>query len=152
MTIETVVIRHPKERLSKCSLTPLHCRPEINFYKAKHGFRFNADGYTLLAVDAPPLSVADSGRPLLLLDATWRLLPRVKSSIDGTPVERSIPPGVSTAYPRVGRTFPDPTGGLASVEALFVARALLGDYDESLLFEYYWRDEFLANLPQWLIQ
>jgi len=149
VAIKTVVIRHPKEKLSKCSLTPLHGREEISFYKAKPGFEFSADGYTLLAVDAPPLSVADADRPLLLLDATWRLLPRVKASVVGCPIERSIPPGVQTAYPRVGKSFPDPSGGLASVEALFVARALLGDYDESLLDSYYWRGQFLAQLPTW---
>ncbi|MEE2756000.1 MAG: hypothetical protein VYA30_05045 [Myxococcota bacterium] len=149
MRIETVVIRHPKERLSKCSLTPLHDREEIQFYKAKQGFEFNADGYTLLAVDAPALSVADAGRPLLLLDATWRLLPRVKAAVVGDPIARSIPAGVTTAYPRVGTTFPDPAGGLASVEALFIARALLGDYDESLLAAYHWREQFLADLPNW---
>lgn len=147
--IKTTVIRHPKERLSKCSLTPLHERPEIDFYRAKQGFIFNATGYTLLAVDAPPLSLADSGRPLLLLDATWRLLPRVAAAVEGVPVPRSIPAGVITAYPRVGTHFPDPQGGLASVEALYVARALLGDNDVSLLAGYYWKEQFLENLPKW---
>ena len=75
--VETVVIRHPKERLSKCSLTPLHGRDEIQFYVAKKNFQLDATGYTLLAVDAPPLTPADRERPLLVLDATWKLLPAV---------------------------------------------------------------------------
>ena len=43
---------------------------------------------------------------------------------------------------------PDPLGGLASVEALYLARLLLGQRDNSLLAEYYWREEFLANLAE----
>ena len=145
--IETVVIRHPKERLSKCSLTPLHGREEIQFYVAKKKFQLDATGYTLLAVDAPPLTPADGERPLLVLDATWKLLPAVERAVSGAPVRRSIPRDVLTAYPRVGKTFPDPLGGLASVEALFIARAMLGDPDETLLDGYHWKDKFLAQLP-----
>ena len=92
----TVVIRHPKERVSKCSLQPLKGRVGIQFYKATDSFRFDATGFILLAVDAPLLTMADAmldeadaarlniqaivsaaqmqARPLLLLDSTWRLL------------------------------------------------------------------------------
>ena len=56
------MIRHPRERISKCSLRFLHDRPEMTFHRATKGFRFVATGYTLLAVDAPPLSPADAGR------------------------------------------------------------------------------------------
>ena len=41
----------------------------------------------------------------------------------------------------------DPTNGLASVEALFIARLIMGDRDESLLDRYYWKDAFLDGLP-----
>ena len=144
--IPTTVIRHPKERIAKCSLRFLHERPEMRFFKAKPGFRFDADGFTLLAVDAPVLTPADAGRPLLLLDSTWRLLPAVEAAVAGNPVRRSIPGGIATAYPRVSKNFADPTAGLASVEALYVARLLLGDDDPSLLDGYHWRDEFLATV------
>jgi len=147
--IDTVVIRHPKEKLSKCSLTPLHGRSEIQFFRAKPDFEFDASGFILLEVDAPPLSPNDNHLPLLILDATWRLLPKVRRRVIGTPLPRSIPPGIRTAYPRVGKNYPDPMGGLASVEALFVARALLGDYDPSLLAAYHWRESFLDGLPNW---
>jgi pre-rRNA-processing protein TSR3 len=40
--------------------------------------------------------------------------------------------------------FDDPANGLASVEALYVARRLLGDDDPSLLAQYHWREQFLA--------
>ena len=145
--VAVTVIRHPKERISKCSLRHLHDRPEFTFLKATKGFRFDATGFLLLSVDAPPLSAADAGHPLLLLDSTWRYLPDLEAAVDGDPIRRSIPPGVVTAYPRRSRLTPDPDAGLASVEALYVARLVLGDDDPALLDGYHWKDEFLAALP-----
>ncbi len=142
LAIRTVVIRHAHERLSKCSLTPLHGRTEIEFLVARGEMRFNAEGFIVLAVDAPVLSPADAGRPLLLLDSTWHLLPKLVRRLDGVPVYRSLPAGIETAYPRVSKMSEDPLGGLASVEALYLARRMLGDDDLSLLSGYRWRDEF----------
>lgn len=144
--IATTVIRHQKERISKCSLRFLHGRPEMTFVRHRPGFRFDATGFTLLAVDAPGLTRADTGRPLLLLDSTWRWLPQLLACLDGEFVPRSIPGGLATAYPRVSKVFEDPAAGLASIEALYVARAVLGDEDRSLLDGYRWKDVFLASL------
>jgi len=143
--IATTVIRHAKERIAKCSLRFLHDRPEMTFLRAKPGFTFDATGFTLLAVDAPPLSAADAGRPLLLLDSTWRWLPQLLACVRGEPVLRSIPGGLKTAYPRASKVFEDPAAGLASIEALYVARKLLGDDDVSLLDGYHWKAQFLAG-------
>lgn len=143
--IQAHVIRHPKERLSKCSLTPLHDRPDVTFYKLYNGFEFDASGFTLLAVDAPMLSVADAHRPLLLLDSTWRLLPRLMRCLQGEPVRRSVDTRIVTAFPRRTRDGTDPPSGLASVEALFAAYAALGQRDDALLADYYWREEFLKG-------
>jgi pre-rRNA-processing protein TSR3 len=142
--VATTVIRHPKERISKCSLRFLHDRPEMTFLRGKPNLRFDATGFILLAVDAPPLSLADQGQPLLLLDSTWRWLPQLNACVTGEPIKRSIPGELHTAYPRVSKTFEDPAGGLASIEALYVARKLLGDEDAELLHGYHWRDEFLT--------
>jgi len=143
--IPTTVIRHPKERISKCSLRHLHGRPEMTFLRATPGFTFDATGFVLLAVDAPEIGPADRGRPLLLLDSTWRWLPQVERCVTGEPLRRSVPSSVRTAYPRRSRLFEDPAGGLASVEALYVARRILGDDDPSLLDGYHWREAFLAQ-------
>jgi pre-rRNA-processing protein TSR3 len=145
--IQTTIIRHPKERRSKCSLTPLEGRGELRFLKAREGWQFNATGYTVLALGAPALTRGDACRPLLLLDSTWRLLPQLESCLVGKPVARTLP-AVPTAYPRVSKITEDPLGGLASVEALYYARALLGERDDSLLDGYYWRAEFLKNLEE----
>jgi pre-rRNA-processing protein TSR3 len=144
--IPTTVIRHHKERISKCSLRFLHDRPEITFLKAKPGFTFDATGFTLLAVDGDELSLADAGRPFLLLDSTWRWLPQLMACVRGEPVRRSLPASVRTAYPRSSKLFDDPERGLASVEALYLARRLCGDDDDSLLDGYHWKQEFLAAL------
>lgn len=142
-----IIIRHPKERLSKCSLEPLRGREDVEFIKAKEGFKFDAGGHILLALEAPPLSSADAGKPLLLLDSTWRRLPQLESCLEGEPLRRSLPLGIKTAYPRVSKTFTDPPGGLASVEALYVAKRIFGEEDATLLDHYRWKEEFLNNLP-----
>lgn len=147
MSVKTVVIRHPNENLAKCSLTPLHGRPEMEFLVGEGDMRFDATGYIVLAVDAPVISTADAGRPLLLLDTTWVLLPKLINRLTGTPIYRSLPDAVRTAYPRVSKMHKDPAAGLASVEALYLARKLLGDDDLSLLDGYYWKDAFLEKLP-----
>ena len=145
--VPVTIIRHPKERRSKCSLTPLEGREEISFLSARAGWSFDATGFTVLALDAPILSSADVGRPLLLLDSTWRLLPQLESCLVGTGVRRSLP-AVQTAYPRVSKIAHDPLGGLASVEALYFAQYLLGTADVTILDQYHWREPFIGAMRE----
>ena len=140
-----VVIRHPRERLSKCSLEPLRSRADIRFLTFGPGFSFDASGYILLQVEAPVLSREDGHLPLLLLDSTWRLLPSLLGGLTGRPLARSLPPAIRTAYPRKSKVDVDPARGLASVEALFSARRLQGRPHDSLLEAYYWKDSFLEQ-------
>jgi pre-rRNA-processing protein TSR3 len=142
-----VIIRHPKERKSKCSLEPLRQRPDLRFFTARPGFTFDATGMVLLTLDAPMISAADHHLPLLILDSTWRLLPALMAAVHGEPVLRSLPPTLKTAYPRVSKTHPDPARGLASVEALYAARRLQGRPADGLLDDYHWREAFLAQFP-----
>jgi len=145
--VRVTVIRHPKERRSKCSLTPLEGRPDIQFYRARPGWTLAVSGFTILALGAPELSRADAGRPLLLLDSTWRLLPQLQACLLGQGVCRTLP-AVRTAYPRVSKIAEDPQGGLASVEAIYLAMLLLGVRDDTLLAHYYWRESFLENVKR----
>ncbi|MEC8614227.1 MAG: hypothetical protein VXY17_02315 [Verrucomicrobiota bacterium] len=94
---------------------------------------------------AQELSADDAGRPLLLLDSTWRLLPQLEACLHGEGVRRTLP-AVATAYPRVSKIAEDPLGGLASVEALYFAKLLLGERDDSLLSSYHWRETFIETL------
>jgi pre-rRNA-processing protein TSR3 len=140
-----VIIRHPKERKSKCSLQPLRNREDLCFLTASDSLRFDATGYILLAVGAPPLDTSVSSLPILLLDSTWRLLPRLERCIHGVPVRRSLPASLRTAYPRKSKLGADPETGLASVEALYAARRILQRSTHGLLDQYHWKEAFLAQ-------
>lgn len=143
--IPITVIRHPKERRSKCSLRPLEARAEMTFHRARPNWTLDVSGFTILALGAPELSPADAGRPLLLLDSTWRLLPQLETCLRGEGIRRTLP-AVPTAYPRVSKLTADPSRGLASVEALYLAKLMLGERDDSILAEYYWAENFMHNL------
>ena len=108
--IPITVIRHPKERRSKCSLRPLEARSEITFHRARPDWSLDVSGFTILALGAPELSPADAGRPLLLLDSTWRLLPQLETCLRGEGIRRTLP-AVPTAYPRVSKLTADPSRG-----------------------------------------
>jgi hypothetical protein len=107
-------------------------------------------------MDGAPLrfqdrSFLDGGR-LMVLDATWVRIPlvlrRLEDPAGGGWVFRSLPPDIVTAYPRVSKLTKDPAGGLASVEALFSATAVLGEPIPGLLAGYRWANEFLSrNAP-----
>jgi len=162
-----VVVRHPKERRSKCTMQPLRWVTGFHFYNAVPGFSYDATGHLMLALDAPLITPEDGSwtprgcsgggaetgslpgsndlRPILLLDATWRRLPQVASCICGSPLIRGLPSGIQTAYPRVNAEGGDPAGGLATVEALYVALRLLGDSAEGVLADYRWRAAFLSQ-------
>ena len=146
MEAEVLIVRLRKESLRKCSLAPLIQRqpPRWQWHHCDLGDPIAAGEVTLLHPDGEPLSPQDSGRPLLLVDSSWRDLPRMLRTISGTFHRRSLPGGLRTAYPRKSNWFPDPETGLASVEALHAALALLGRRDDRLLEGYHFAQEYLA--------
>lgn len=139
----TIVVTHPKENRKKCTLAPLRGRADIHFVRYRPGLSLNIDprSYVRLAVEGPPLSRADASRGLLLLDGTWRYARQMEK--DFVHIEPRSLRGFQTAYPRVSRLFEDPVGGLASVEALYLAYRILGRPTRGLLAAYRWADEFL---------
>ena len=144
---ETVIVVHPKERRSKCTILPLRGMPGLRFARSTvERATGPIDGYLRLDVDAPPLTVVDADRGLLLLDGTWRWVEDLAVPF-GHLETRSIQ-GVHTAYPRGSSIGELPDGGLATVEALYVAHRILGRPTEGLLDHYHWAKEFLA-LNQW---
>ena len=140
-----LIVRDPRESTRKCSLTPLRGRPGIELRSWTRDRAIDVGACTLLHPDGPPLTRADAGRRLLLVDASWRHLPQVLRDLRGDLARRSIPPGFVTAYPRRSRTFEDPRTGLASVEALYVALAALGRPRLDLLDGYRFAPEFLER-------
>ena len=141
-----VLVRHWKENKKKCTLQPLLGDERFRFETWKRDREIEADGLLLLEPGAPELSPDDAGRTLLLLDSTWRFLPAMRASLRGVVVPRAIPTGVRTAYPRKAILSDEPDGGLASIEALYLALRLLGRRDDALLAGYHWRESFLAHV------
>ncbi len=137
----TIIVRDSRENQRKCSILPLHGRPDMIFFTHPVTASLNLDGYVRLAADGPALSSADADSGLLLLDGSWRRAGIMVKAYEHVP-PRSLR-GFQTAYPRVSKRGTDPGNGLASVEALFLAYHLLGRSTEGLLDHYRWADEFL---------
>ena len=139
----TIVVVHPKERRSKCSVEPLRGRPGFSFWKWPRRGPERLEGYVRLGLGGPTLSPADADRGLLVLDGTWRLVEKMEPDFADLPV-RALPPTWRSASPRVSKLSEDPSAGLATVEAIYAAYATLGRDTAGLLDHYHWRDEFLA--------
>jgi rRNA small subunit aminocarboxypropyltransferase len=144
---EIILLRLNKESPKKCSLTPLREREEwpIRWIHCSIGDAVEVGEVTLLHPDGDPLGPADTTRPLLLIDSSWRDLPRVLRGVSGTLHKRRLPEGLVTAYPRKSSLFEDPETGLASIEALHAAVAMLGQRDDRLLEGYYWAEQYLQQ-------
>jgi pre-rRNA-processing protein TSR3 len=137
----TVVVRHSHENPRKCSILPLRGRADLVFLNYPVARRPPLEGYVRLAAEGPPLSAADAGHGLLLLDGSWRWAASMTRDFADVP-PRSLS-GYVTAYPRVSKRGTDPDNGLASVEALYAAYRILGRPTDGLLDHYRWAEEFV---------
>lgn len=140
--IDVLIVRDPRESVKKCSLTPLRGLAGVRFVEYAPGRIVPVDGRVLLHTEGELLVPADAGRGLLVLDCAWRRVPTLAQVLTGEVVRRRLPP-LRTAYPRRSTTFQDPLEGLASVEALYAALALVGTRRPDLLAAYRWADTFL---------
>lgn len=151
------VIIDTGETPNKCTIAPLHSRPDFKL------FRVNKDpilgplrSEVLLHHQGQCLSAfSQSSRKVsgvAAIDCVWRRLDGLIRRIEGpVPELVRIPEGFRTAYPRRSVLNTDPAGGLATIEAIFVASALLGKWDVSLLSEYYFGRRFVEmNLNRFL--
>ena len=143
----TIVLRHRRENLKKCSLRGLEDRTDFLFYTYPSCLLPGLDGYIKLSLDAPPLSREDASCGLFILDSTWRYAETMGRFVDGHALlsSRSLPAKFRTAYPRRQEDCSDPERGLASIEAIYIAYALLGRDTTGLLDNYHWKDDFLAK-------
>ncbi len=144
----TVIVVHPRERRSKCSVEPLRGRKDFVFVTFPDPVPLDVSNYVQLGIGGPELSEQDQAKGLLLLDGTWRWAARMAPFYQHVPV-RSLPP-VKTAYPRKSEVFADPDEGLATIEALYTALRILGRSQSGLLDQYYWKDRFL-ELNGWKV-
>lgn len=145
----TIIIRHRRENLKKCSLTGLECRKDFHFMTYPLEKKLIATEYLLLTVDekAPLLSKKDQERGLLFLDATWRLAGKMEANISELTYleKRTLPQGFLTAYPRKQEDCPHPEKGLSSIEAIAISYQILGRHGEALMENYYWKDNFFSH-------
>ena len=140
--MKTIVLIHRKENLKKCSIWPLHVRPDFDFFFFPDEMPVLDPARLIrLGIGGQPLGPCDLQKELVILDATWRLVQKMEEACVDIPV-RSIGQ-YQTAYPRVSDQNTDPFQGLATVEALFCAHLELGLPTQGILQHYYWREDFL---------
>jgi len=143
----TLIYRHRKENLKKCSLRGLENRDDIQFFTYPKDKIGDLSSYILLTPDAPPLTIDDAKYGLFLIDGTWKyadvMYRQLKTSHQF--LTRSLPKDLKTAYLRRQDDCLDPERGLASIEALFAAYHILGRNTEGLLDGYYRKEAFLEK-------
>ena len=144
---QTIILRHRKENLKKCSLRGLESRPDFVFLTYPIDPIPDLERGILLDLDASLLSKKERGCSLLLIDGTWKQAALMERQLPNREkwIRRSLPSLVRTAYPRKQTGCPFPQRGLASVEALYIAHLILGYEIEGLLDHYYWKERFLRQ-------
>lgn len=138
----TVILRHRRENLKKCSLTGLEEHPALKFYTYPTDTLPNCSHFLLLKMGAPPLTAADRNRNLFLIDGTWRLVQIMEKQLPWKLEARSLPTHYRTGYPRRQTNCLNPESGLSSLEALYLAHLILERPTENLLDRYYWKELF----------
>lgn len=145
----TIVLRHRKENLKKCSLRGLEAREDFKFFSYPLEKLPLLAGYVHFTLDAPVLSEEDYDKGFFFVDATWALAAQMEKFIEGQNIpfiKRSLPAHFRTAYPRRQTGCLDPERGLATVEAVYAAYLLSGRSTEGLLDNYYWKESFTSSL------
>lgn len=135
------------ENPRKCTIQPLRGRADFTFrYFSGNNAIEPFKAACLLHIDGECLSKIPRGSlpSLSLIDCTWKKVPGVLQRLQ-KPLPRLVrmPDGFVTAYARKNKQGLDPDGGLATIEALFIAAAFMGTWDPTLLDTYYFKNEFL---------
>ncbi len=135
------------ENPRKCTIHPLKGREDFRFRYFSGSKPIAAfQAACLLHIDGEDLATLprNSMDSLALIDCTWKKVPGVLQRLE-KPLPRLVrmPDGFLTAYPRQNKEGLDPSGGLATIEALFIAAAFMGHWDETLLAHYHFKDKFL---------
>ena len=138
----TIILRHRRENLKKCSLRGLESREDMVFYSYPLKQELpDLSGYVVLAINAPLLSKEDADKGIFLIDGTWRYAEKMLSVLKSPLEVRSLPASAKTAYPRRQEV----SCGLASCEALYLAYQILGRDPCGLLDHYRWKEQFLDS-------
>jgi pre-rRNA-processing protein TSR3 len=143
------ILMDKKENPRKCTIHPVGDRPDFSIrYFSKNRPIPAFTSSCLLHIDGEDLSAIPRGAydSVAMIDCIWRTVePTLKRVARPLPKLVKIPEGFTTAYPRMNKKGLDPDGGLATIEALFIAAAFLGMWDESLLAKYHFGAAFLKD-------
>ena len=137
-----------REVRSKCSIYPLRYREDLRFMHSNHIPELPEDTFAdhiLLHVDGEPLTLKDRNTPMILIDASWKRALYLAKFPQFQNLQKRSLCSITTSYPRVSKLYKMPGNGLASVEALYIARIILGKEDITLLDHYHWREQFLES-------
>lgn len=143
------VVLDSGETANKCTIAPLVGRNDFMIYPVKGAASMGPlrstvllhhEGESILNLANDLASITG----IAAIDCVWKRLDPILKKIE-QPLPRlvKIPTGFITAYPRQSKKEYDPKSGLATIEAIFVASALLGNPDLSLLSQYYFGKNFL---------
>ena len=143
------VILDSGETANKCTIAPLSYRSDFHLFRVKGAGAFGPfRSSILLHHEGECLTRIRKSfgevQGIASIDCVWRRLDVLISRVAGKlPTLARIPDGFVTAYPRHSARNTDPTAGLATIEAIFVASAMLGNWDATLFSEYYFGRKFL---------
>lgn len=145
------VIIDAGETVNKCTIAPLASRPDFRLLHVKgpdplgpliSPILLHHEGECITTLD--PSLKGGRVQGIATIDCVWNRLDVLIRRIAGPlPKLVRIPNGFETAYPRRSAQNTDPEGGLATIEAIFVASALLGNWDVSLFSEYHFGRKFV---------
>lgn len=137
------------ESVTKCTILPLEYRTDFEIRRFTRNrpiaslsgdFLLHPEGRLL----SSPRDVSTQVKKISLIDCNWRRLGGILDHLERPwPELVRIPEEFVTAYPRRNKQGLDPENGLATIEALFIAAAFSGVWDETLLKEYYFGSRFL---------
>ncbi|MGZ3653264.1 MAG: hypothetical protein ACXVB9_21210 [Bdellovibrionota bacterium] len=154
MSLSFEILMDRKENPRKCTILPQKERSDfkIRYFAGPRPIpAFEAD--CLLHIDGEDLSTLPRGEctSVALIDCNWKKVAgALQKVVRPLPRLVRIPEGFETAYPRRNAEGKDPEAGLATIEALFIAAAFLGTWDETILEKYHFKSEFLErNASLW---
>ncbi len=133
------VILDAGETPNKCTIAPLDGRADFLITRVRGpGSLGRLKSELLLHPDGECLTkLRGTAHGIAAIDCVWPRLAGLLRRIEAPlPKLARIPDGFVTAYPRKSNII-DPDGGLATIEAIFTAAALLGHWDASLLSKYH---------------
>lgn len=141
------IVVDKNESPNKCTILPLAYRTDFLILRPGRGeIIAPLTGDLLLHPDGELFNeMSDAGiTRLSVIDSNWKWLPHLLGRVERPlPKLARIPPGFETAYPRKSKIYSDPDGGLATIEAIFIAAAFLGHWDETLFDKYHFGPAFL---------